>query len=182
MSLFPQIFALPTDESLTLREAEEVDASKLIQYVQTVAGETDFLTFGTGEFLKTLEEEKEIIRAHREAPNRIFLIAEINGDIGGVINVNANAKPRMRHAGEFGITVRKAHWGKGVGSILIKGMLDWARSTGFMRKINLLVHVDNEQAIALYKKFGFEMEGRLRRDTYVDGEFHDSYLMGILLD
>ena len=80
MSLFPQIFALSTDESLTLREAAETDATDLIQYVQTVAGETDFLTFGTGEFLKTVEEEQEIIRAHREAPNRIFLIAEIDGE------------------------------------------------------------------------------------------------------
>jgi putative acetyltransferase len=37
--------------------------------------------------------------------------------------------------------------------------------------------VDNEPAIKLYKKFGFEIEGRLRDFSYRNGEYIDAYIM-----
>jgi len=61
-------------------------------------------------------------------------------------------------------------------------MLDWAKTSGVIRKINLNVQTNNEVAIALYEKFGFEKEGTIRRDLYVDGKFYDAYAMGILID
>lgn len=180
--MFSKHLKTKSGENLVIREAIAADASALIEYVNKVAGESNFLTFGVGDFKKTVEEEKIIIEEHSNAENRIFLVAELNGEIAGLLNVNASSKPRMKHIGDFGVTVRKDHWGKGIGSSLIEVMLEWAKSSGVIRKINLNVQANNEAAIALYKKFGFEIEDTIRRDLFIDGKFYDAYAMGILID
>ncbi|MGL5753136.1 MAG: GNAT family N-acetyltransferase [Paraclostridium sp.] len=48
-------------------------------------------------------------------------------------------------------------------------------------KISLSVRKDNERGIALYKKCGFEIEGILKNETYIDGEFFDIVAMGLIL-
>jgi putative acetyltransferase len=39
------------------------------------------------------------------------------------------------------------------------------------------VYTDNEPAVRLYKKFGFEIEGTLKKYAYRDGEYVDVYAM-----
>ena len=49
-----------------------------------------------------------------------------------------------------------------------------------LRRLELTVYVDNEPAIRLYKKFGFEIEGTRRADAFRDGVYVDSYAMARL--
>jgi putative acetyltransferase len=53
---------------------------------------------------------------------------------------------------------------------------DWLN----LKRLELTVYVDNEPAIRLYRKFGFEMEGTRRADTFRDGKYVDSYVMARL--
>lgn len=173
---------LKNNIDLIIREAKIIDASNIIEYVDDVSGETDFLTFGRGEFNKTLEEEEKIIEEHIKANNRIFLIAEINNKIIGVLNVNANNKKRLKHICSFGISVKKNYWGYGVGSNLILTLIEWAKWTGIVRKINLSVVENNNSAIALYEKFGFKTEGIITRDLFLNGMYYNTLSMGIEID
>lgn len=179
--MFPINLKTKSCEDLIIREAIAVDASALIDYVHKISGESNFLTFEVGDFSKTIKEEVEIIETHSNAENKIFLVAEIDGKIAGLLNVDASDIPRKKHIGDFGITVRKNHWGKGIGSNLIESMLEWAKANSIIRKINLNVQINNEVAIALYKKFGFKIEGTIKRNSFIDGKFYDSYAMGILI-
>jgi RimJ/RimL family protein N-acetyltransferase len=87
---------------------------------------------------------------------------------------------RISHTGEFGLSVLKKWRGQGIGEILLSALLDWARSVPDLEKINLLVHATNDRAIALYRKFGFEVEGRRKKDLKLGpGEYVDSVLMGL---
>lgn len=180
--MFPLEVKIKSGEIIVIRKAQKKDAASLIEYINDVAAETDFLTIGPSEFAETIKSEEEILEEHTKSPNRIFLVAELDGKIAGVLNVDASDKSRLRHIGDFGITVRKDHWGKGIGAGLIQSMLDWAKATGILRKINLRVQTNNIAAISLYKKFGFKQEGEIKRDTYIHGKFFDSYIMGILID
>jgi putative acetyltransferase len=58
--------------------------------------------------------------------------------------------------------VRDDWQGKGVGSALMRAALDLADNWLGLRRLELNVHADNERAIALYRKFGFEIEGTHR--------------------
>ncbi len=167
---------------MIIREATRSDAESMIQYVYQVADETPYLSFGAGEFTITKHEEERVIEIHRQAKNRIFILAILEGEIAGMLNVVANNKPRMRHIGEFGITVEKKYWGLGIGDSLMKSMIDWAQHSGIIRKLNLKVQTHNTAAINLYKKYGFKKEGLITRDSYIDGVFYDTYMMGLLID
>jgi len=99
-----------------------------------------------------------------------------------MLNYSGGRRSRIEHTGEFGVTVKKDYWGLGIGRLIIESMIDWAKGTGIIRKINLRVRSDNERGIKLYASLGFKQEGLITRDMCVDGEFYDSVAMGLELD
>ncbi|HEY9054271.1 MAG TPA: GNAT family N-acetyltransferase, partial [Rectinemataceae bacterium] len=153
------------------------DAPELIAFVEAVAGESDNLTFGPGEFGLSLAQEEEYLKNLSGSENQIYLVGLVEGEIVASITFVGGKRTRTRHTGEFGISVRKAFWDLGVGGAMIEALLDWARAAGFIQKISLRVRTDNERAIALYKKKGFEIEGILRGEFKIDGRLYDLYAM-----
>jgi len=174
--------SLKNNLQLTLRHAEPSDAEQVLAYLDQVAGESDNLGFGPGEFGLSLEEERALLQKTAESPTSLYIIAEIAGEITGILTFNTGKRPRLQHAGEFGITVLRKYWHLGIGSHMLAYLIDWARQTGTIRKINLRVRVDNLPAIHLYEKYGFVQEGRVTRDSYLHGQFFDVYMMGLQLD
>ncbi len=72
--------------------------------------------------------------------------------------------------------------GRGIGSLLMEQAVAWSRDQG-AHKISLEVWPHNTGARALYEKFGFVAEGRLRRHwRRANGELWDSIPMGLVLD
>ncbi|QRG69135.1 GNAT family N-acetyltransferase [Brevibacillus choshinensis] len=117
-----------------------------------------------------------------EAPNQLFLVAEVEGTLVGNLTFRGGARARTQHAGEFGVSVLKDFWGYGIGRALIESLLGWAKDSAVVRKINLRVRSDNASAIHLYKKLGFKEEGVFTREFLIDGVFYDCILMGIDID
>ena len=167
---------------LTIREAKNEDASVILDYVNKVGAETDNLTFGEGGFGISEEEESALINNITKMDNQLMLCAFIDGKLTGQLVFRGGSRPRIRHSGEFGITVLKEHWGKGVGSELINNLIAWAKETQIIKKINLRVRSDNQSAIGLYRKFGFVSEGTISRDLFINGKFYDSIHMGMDID
>jgi putative acetyltransferase len=67
--------------------------------------------------------------------------------------------------------------GKGVGAALMEAALDLADNWLNLTRIELSVYTDNAAAVALYEKFGFEIEGTHRRFAFRNGEYVDAYSM-----
>lgn len=177
----PSPFQLTNGSSLRVREAEERDAAAVLHYVSLIAGESDFLTFGPEEFEVTLADERRLLRASLETDNQIYLLAEIDDSIVGSLRFAGGHRPRTRHAGEFGMSVLRAFWGLGIGGHLLEVLIGWAQNSGIITKLNLRVRTDNQRALALYRRFGFELEGTQRREIVIDGESFDHHCMGLLL-
>ncbi|MNR49613.1 Spermidine N(1)-acetyltransferase [compost metagenome] len=76
--------------------------------------------------------------------------------------------------------VAVAWQGKGVGSKLLATALDIADNWMNLQRIELSVYADNEAAIALYRKFGFETEGLFRDYAVRDGVLVDTLSMARL--
>ena len=82
---------------------------------------------------------------------------------------------------EIGMAILDEYRGKGIGSALLEAMIEWAEADG-SHKLELYVWPHNEAALALYKKFGFEQEGYLKRHyRRANGELWDCIIMGLQL-
>ena len=83
--------------------------------------------------------------------------------------------------GELGIVIKEEYCNVGLGKIMMDELIDWCKSNGITSRIGLSVRKDNPRAIELYKKCGFEVEGTLKNETYIDGEFFDIIVMGLII-
>lgn len=169
-------------QKLIIRKAAKEDAAEIVEYMLAIGGESDNLTFGKGELKMTLEAEENFIEDINSKDNEIMLIVLLENKIIASAALRAGDRNRVKHVGEFGITVRKAYWGLGIGSALLNYLIEWARSTRIIRKINLRVRDDNENAIKLYKKCGFQQEGLITREFCIEDRFYDAIAMGLEID
>ncbi|OQB25460.1 MAG: Spermidine N(1)-acetyltransferase [Firmicutes bacterium ADurb.Bin182] len=175
-------FCLKTGEIVTIRVAEKSDAKELIGVVNRIGEESEFLTFGRGEFKMTVEQEEAYLEAVSKQSNSVYFVAEINGKIAGLVSFAGGTRPRTEHTGELSVSVLKEYWGMGIGRRLMEELIEWAKGTGIIRKINLRVRKDNERAIRLYKKLGFTESGIISREMQVNGVFYDNLCMGYEID
>ena len=113
--------------------------------------------------------------------NQHFLVAVApDNTVLGLVMLTVESNPRRRHAGGLGIMVRTDCQGQGIGSALMNAALELADSWLMLRRVELEVYADNEGAIRLYQRFGFETEGRKRKAAVKDGAYADILLMARL--
>jgi RimJ/RimL family protein N-acetyltransferase len=106
-------------------------------------------------------------------------VAVEDGRVVGWCDVTPKTHETLRHSGVLGMGVAASHRGQGVGTALLRSTVDRAFSQGLTR-VELIVREDNLPAVALYRRHGFELEGRLRRYLIVDGAAHDALQMARL--
>ena len=94
---------------------------------------------------------------------------------GGIHSVSA--RMRRRHVAGLGICVARERQKQGVGSEMMRRLLDWSDNWAGYLRIELNVYTDNERAIALYRRFGFELEGTHRAHALRDGVYVDTHAM-----
>lgn len=116
--------------------------------------------------------------------NLRFLVAvPLDGEAPiGNLGLHRATNPRRIHTASIGMSVRDDWQGRGVGTALMAAALDVADNWWQVRRIHLEVFTDNEPAIALYRRFGFEIEGTLRGDAFRDGDYADTHVMARLRD
>jgi putative acetyltransferase len=116
-----------------------------------------------------------------QSEDRIGLVACIDGEVVGDISlVYGDRTPRRRHVGQLGIVVHDDWQGRGIGTALMKAAVDLADRWLNLNRLELTVYTDNRPAIALYEKYGFDIEGTLRRYAYREGSYVDAYAMARL--
>lgn len=120
-------------------------------------------------------------RLNRNSPTLTYvLVALVDGEIVGHAGLHGNENPRRFHAWHLGMSVRDDWHGRGVGTRLMEALLDLADNWLGAIRIELTVYSDNQPALKLYRKFGFEMEGTHRAFALRDGQYVDSYAMARL--
>lgn len=109
------------------------------------------------------------------------LAAEWNGEVVGSAGLHpASSALRRRHALMLGISVAPEAQGRGIGTALMAAMCDYADNWVGALRMELTVYTDNARAIALYRKFGFDIEGTLRAYVMRNGRYDDAYAMARL--
>ena len=116
----------------------------------------------------------------QQRDDNFAIVACVQGEVVGYLALSVYMNPRTRHSGHFGIAVRDSWQGRGVGTALMEACLNLADNWLNLTRLDLRVYADNAPAIALYKKFGFEIEGTHRRFAYRNGEYVDAHVMARL--
>ncbi|MEZ8021140.1 N-acetyltransferase family protein [Vibrio splendidus] len=139
--------------------------------------------------------EKEVVNNNRYSPDikreefdlmfngnqHNFVAVETGGEVFGHLAIITTEKPRLKHSASFGIVVAKTSRGKGVGRFLMGHLLSYCENELDLARLELEVHANNKAALALYKSFGFEIEGTKRKAILVEDELIDIVIMSRVL-
>ncbi|WP_459479684.1 GNAT family N-acetyltransferase [Clostridium saccharoperbutylacetonicum] len=172
---------LKNGQILKLRKPVANDAEKMIEYLNTVGGESDNLLFGKGEFLLTVEQEVEYINRINNDTNTFMIVGIINDSIVSVAQISSPSRKRISHNSELAISVRRDYWGVGIGSALMEELIQFAKKHSIIKNISLGVKASNSKAIRLYEKYGFVKVGVHKNYFYVNGSYDDEILMDLYI-
>jgi len=116
----------------------------------------------------------------RGTPARQILIIEtIEGVAIGQIGY-FDLSTRHRRAEVLTQIGEKDYWGKGYGTDAMMSFLNYLFNELGLNRVYLYTQSYNRRAYASYKKCGFVEEGVARQRYFVNGEYHDGFLMSVL--
>ena len=153
---------------------------------------------GDIEGFKTIIEQPSCYRETMQQPYQSFealekrfeavpgeyysFVALIDEQIVGHSGIKTESNHRRKHVAKIGMIVHEDFRQKGVGKALLEAMVDMSDRWLSIKRIELEVYTDNEAAISLYKKFGFEIEGTCKAFAFRDGAYADVYSMARVSD
>ena len=167
-------------ESVIVRQAVLADASALRE-LRLEALQLNPEAFGS-------EYEREAAQAviqwderlSSQTDNAIFVAAGRTG-LAGMTGIYRSELIKMKHnAGVWGVYVRPAWRGQGLGMRLLEASLAWARQRG-LKFVKLAVVTTNSIAIRTYQKVGFHVYGVDEAVLFHAGTYYDELLMAFKL-
>lgn len=164
-----------------IRKAAAYDAEKILEYCKIIGSESDNLTFGAEGVSITVDKEREYLENIFRSDKQLYLVAVNDDEIVGTANFSSFEKSRLAHRAEISLSVKKSMWGNHIGTRFMETIIDFAKNTANTEIISLEVRSDNERAIALYKKFGFETVGTFCGFMKINGKYVDCDIMRLCL-
>lgn len=168
---------LTSGEDLVLRSLIAADAHHLALFMKSVLSDGSGMVAVAGEVPEDVATQSQIIQALESDPSAVTVSLFHDGSLVAHLDFKPYARQRLRHGGEFGISVAPKWRGKGLGRILMTHFIAWAECAP-IHKINLRVRADNTGAIKLYGEFGFQQQGRFPKEVKLeDGTYVDDISM-----
>lgn len=132
-----------------------------------------------GIFSERVMRSEDFIKGLSENDHMLVAEVEENGlkRVVGVVDMNVNRNPRLRHSASIGIMVHFDYQGRGIGTALMKKVIDLADNWLMLVRLELTAFVENERAVKLYQSLGFQIEGIKKYAAVRNGKYADEYLM-----
>lgn len=178
MKFIPVQRTLKNGKLVTIRLATKKDAEGLLHAISKYIIDSEHLLTTIEEFNPTIRDQKIWIDALNEKRNSLLLVATHEKRIIGNIDLKGETRKKIRHNALLGIGILKDWRGQGLGEILMQYAIEWARQSLTLETLWLHVFADHVQAIALYKKMGFEKVS-VQKDFIknIDGSYSDNIIM-----
>ncbi|UFJ39236.1 GNAT family N-acetyltransferase [Brevibacillus humidisoli] len=175
---YERSYTAKNGKQITLRPAQSDDASAIIKRIKRVVNEGGYLE-EEPDSIATTREEAETIREMKEQGS-MYTVAVLDGEVVGVAQLKRGQLNMNAHVADFRIWVGPNYRGLGIGKQLMQYSIDWAEAHG-LEKISLDVFSNNQLAVEMYKRYGFEVEGTRVRHFVIDGEYVDEIFMSKFL-
>ncbi len=171
---------MKNNSDLTIRVAKPTDALAIVNLLQDSATESDNMLFSGDIFDVTVKEEEKIINLFTQNKNAAMLVAIIDDKIIGIGTIDGQRYKHVIHNCEVALTIKKSYWGQKIGSMLMQELLKTAKKMG-KTNLTLSVKADNEAALKLYAKFGFESVGLYKNYFYINQEYFDLQILQLIV-
>ena len=163
--------------NITIRNATIQDAHAIAEAEREIAKTPGFFCSQPSEL--TDENVVNTILAFERDKTGVYLVAEYEEQIVGHAFLEPYGIQSLKHVADLNIAVNEGWQRKGIGRKLLEQTIAWAKNTSTLEKIKLNVRATNLSAISLYKKMGFEEEGRLKNWVKVKDYYIDDLIMGL---
>ncbi|SFD68704.1 Protein N-acetyltransferase, RimJ/RimL family [Lentibacillus persicus] len=160
---------------MMIRPIESNDAKEFLELNKRVDA-SGFMLHEPGERNTTVDQQKEAIEKVLSEERSAFFVAESAGTLAGFIAAFGGKMKRNKHSAYIALGVHDAFYGQGIATSLIERVYEWANEMGISR-LELTVIKDNEKAINLYQKMGFQIEGEKIHSLMIDGQPANEYYM-----
>jgi RimJ/RimL family protein N-acetyltransferase len=167
------------NKAMGIRSAHLSDADALLKMLLQLDCETDNMMLEPGERPTTVGYAEQVINDSLQSGS-LYLIATDGVQVAGFLAAERGRYRRIQHSAYVVIGILRSYRGQGIGSQFFQALDAWARANGVSR-LELTVRVQNENAIRLYQKYGFEVEGTKRNSLRVDGKLVDEFYMAKLI-
>lgn len=126
---------------------------------------------------------QEFRRQFLNKDGQVYVCHSPSNDVIGGFYIKSNFPGRSKHIANAAYMIKDGHRGKGVGSLLIKASLHFAKSLGFQALQFNMVLSQNTNAVNIYKKLGFKILATLPTAVRnLDETYQDGYVMYRTLD
>ncbi len=182
MKFKPKEVRLKNGISCILRSPGPEDAAALLLAMKTASEETNYLARYPDEIDITIPQEQQFLHNCLKSRKDLMICAFVHGILVASAGINPIAlHQRYAHRASFGISICRDYWGLGLGSHLLSALISGAKEIGY-EQLELEVVSENQRAVALYRKFGFEAYGtREHAFKYRDGTYASESLMMLRL-
>lgn len=160
----------------SIREPSPDDAAQMLAFARRIGGETDNLLFGPEGLPLNEEQERQYLANCSDGMYSWMYVAEADGMLVGTCSMTRGRRARAMHRAELSAAVAKSHWSRGIGTAMLKRLLEEGRAVG-VTAFTLEVRADNAAAVHVYEKLGFRTVGRLERFFRINGQYHAALLM-----
>ncbi len=170
--------------TVIVREITPDDAAAYLRLRLQIDRETKFMAFQADAGSLALNRLRGRLALMLSTDNQTIFVAEdaadADGEFIGFLCATGGVYRHDHHNVQIVIGVRETFTCQGVGTQLMQACEQWARARGLYR-LELSVVTHNAVALALYKKFDFEVEGLAKAMLRIDDEYVDLYYMSKVL-
>ncbi|WP_061039063.1 GNAT family N-acetyltransferase [Vibrio coralliirubri] len=161
--------------SLTIREVAVEDAQGIIDVLNPIIIEARYTTLDQ---TFTVDEEKAFIESFPERGVFSVAVNETTSQLLGFQNVEpfATYTKAFDHVGIIGTYVDANSRGQGVAKQLFYYTFKSAKAKGY-EKLFAYVRADNERALAVYLKQGFDIVGTAKKHGKIGDQYFDEILI-----
>lgn len=171
-------YILKNGKNVVIRKPNTEDAESIINVMSIADTETLFLARNPGELSTSVKREREIITNILNDNDVEWFVAVYEDKVIGQCSVGLVRKSaRYRHRAEVAFVILKEYWNLGIGGKMMEECIKWCKDRG-VTQMELDVVKDNEKAIKMYRDFGFEITGTIKKALhYQDGTYADEFIM-----
>ena len=169
--------ASSSDTTRIIRPAREADLSALTDIYNAAVTGTDF----TGHLAPlSLEERRPWWLGHQD-PRYPVLVAEAGAEVLGYASLSQwYDTPVYAHTAESSLYLAASAQGRGLGTTLMRALLDEARRLGYHVVLSR-IWSGNLPSIAMCRKCGYETVGVQREIGFRHGVWEDCVVMQVIL-